>query len=155
MVETLNLLCLPHKKAVTLRNRKMTCLETGRFLIVITPFQSRRDSKRPELVARLCSCTSGRYWLHLHAMTRRLLSLPRIPVLFYCLTRRAFSKPSLPLPVRARSRVSNAVLELDARKVGCEIRRRGLTSAVGGPPRDGGMDRVSGSLSSLRGSAGF
>jgi N-acetyl-gamma-glutamyl-phosphate reductase/acetylglutamate kinase len=38
---------------------------------------------------------------------------------------------------------SNVVLELDAKKVGTEIRKRGLANVVSSSTRDGGMDRVS------------
>lgn len=67
-------------------------------------------------------------------MIRRLSALPR-PVAA------ALARPALQTRSFAKSAIaSNAVLELDTRKVGNEIRKRGLTSAV--TSRDGGMDRV-------------
>ncbi|WVR09073.1 N-acetyl-gamma-glutamyl-phosphate reductase [Kwoniella sp. DSM 27419] len=56
---------------------------------------------------------------------------------------RAFAKPSTPVSASASqlsSSKDNVLFELDVKKVGSEIRKRGLTSAVNGQ-REGGMDR--------------
>ncbi|WVQ81246.1 N-acetyl-gamma-glutamyl-phosphate reductase [Cryptococcus sp. DSM 104549] len=53
---------------------------------------------------------------------------------------RAFSKPSAPANASAQLSSSNVLFELDVKKVGNEIRKRGLTSSLGGQ-REGGMDR--------------
>jgi hypothetical protein len=68
-------------------------------------------------------------------MLRRLTAIPRpaAALVRQAVQARSFSKPAVA--------ASNVVLELDANKVGNEIRKRGLTSAVAN--RDGGMDRVS------------
>lgn len=67
-------------------------------------------------------------------MLRRITALPRPAAALARVApfqARAYAKPA----------ASNVVLELDAKKVGNEIRKRGLTNAVAN--RDGGMDRVS------------
>lgn len=63
-------------------------------------------------------------------MLSRLSKLPR-PALARAAARRAYVAPATTKPV----------LELDAKKVGTEIRKRGLTNAIVNT-RDGGMDRV-------------
>ncbi|RXK39280.1 acetylglutamate kinase [Tremella mesenterica] len=72
--------------------------------------------------------------------------LRRVPVL----PRRAISltRPSgprflstVPLPISTASSSRNVILELDARKVGNEIRKRGLVNMLSSAQRDGGMDR--------------
>lgn len=50
---------------------------------------------------------------------------------------RGFAK-SVPSAVSA----SDIVLQLEAKKIGSEIRKRGLSNAVANNTRDGGMDRV-------------
>lgn len=69
-------------------------------------------------------------------MLRRISNLQRPAV--QALARSAARGYVKPAAVGA----SNIVLELDSKKVGHEIRKRGLTSAVQNG-RDGGMDRVS------------
>lgn len=64
-------------------------------------------------------------------MLRRLTALPRSAVRTAL---RGYATPAVS---------SKPVLELDVKKVGSEIRKRGLTNAVNST-RDGGMDRVSG-----------
>lgn len=65
----------------------------------------------------------------------------------------AISRPSVAQLARPQARAfsksaasavsaSNILFELDSKKVGHEIRKRGLTNAVTSP-RDGSMDRVS------------
>ena len=77
-------------------------------------------------------------------MLRRFSSLPRTAV---SVTRaggvRSFSKPSALLSASTQLSSSNVILELDAKKVGNEIRKRGLANAIVGGSRDHGMDRVS------------
>ncbi|WWC64034.1 N-acetyl-gamma-glutamyl-phosphate reductase [Kwoniella dejecticola CBS 10117] len=74
-------------------------------------------------------------------MLRRCSNLPRSALKLSRPAARAFTKPSA--PVAASSQLStkdNVLFELDVKKVGNEIRKRGLTSALGGQ-REGGMDR--------------
>lgn len=69
-------------------------------------------------------------------MLRRVSTLPGLAVQASARTAaRGYVKP-------AAVGASNIVLELDAKKVGSEIRKRGLSSQVQNL-RDGGMDRVS------------
>ncbi|OCF39758.1 N-acetyl-gamma-glutamyl-phosphate reductase [Kwoniella heveanensis CBS 569] len=77
-------------------------------------------------------------------MLRRCSNLPRSALKVARPTAtRAFTKPSA--PVSASSQLaskdsSNVLFELDVKKVGNEIRKRGLTSSINGQ-REGGMDR--------------
>ncbi|KAK8843320.1 N-acetyl-gamma-glutamyl-phosphate reductase [Kwoniella newhampshirensis] len=75
-------------------------------------------------------------------MLRRSINIPRttLSVSRPATTARAFTKPSLPVSASSQLTKSNVVLELDVKKVGNEIRKRGLTSALSNQ-RDGGMDR--------------
>lgn len=68
-------------------------------------------------------------------MLPRLSKLPR-SALARVAARRAYVAPATAKPV----------LELDVKKVGSEIRKRGLTNAIANT-RDGGMDRVCWTLS--------
>ena len=80
-------------------------------------------------------------------MIRRLRNLPRSSALRLPSSRRAFSKPSTPLSTSTRLSNPDVLFELSASKVGNEIRKRGMASALSVAHRDGGMDRVSRFLS--------
>lgn len=67
-------------------------------------------------------------------MLPRLTKLHRPAAALRAATR-GYVAPAAPL-------AKSTVLELDAKKVGAEIRKRGLTNVVTNT-RDGGMDRVS------------
>ncbi|WVW79337.1 N-acetyl-gamma-glutamyl-phosphate reductase [Kwoniella bestiolae CBS 10118] len=75
-------------------------------------------------------------------MLRRCSNIPRSALNLSRPTVRAFSKPSAPVSASASqlSTKDNVLFELDVKKVGHEIRKRGLTSSIGSQ-REGGMDR--------------
>ncbi|ORY33144.1 putative Arg-6 protein, mitochondrial precursor [Naematelia encephala] len=73
-------------------------------------------------------------------MIRQLSSLPRTSSRVASVSRLAakqFTKPSLPVSAAGQLSKSDVVLTLDAKKVGNEIRKQGIATAVSG----GGMDR--------------
>ncbi|OCF54557.1 N-acetyl-gamma-glutamyl-phosphate reductase [Kwoniella mangroviensis CBS 10435] len=75
-------------------------------------------------------------------MLRRCSNIPRSALNLSRPSVRAFSKPSAPVSASASqlSTKENVLFELDVKKVGHEIRKRGLTSSIGAG-REGGMDR--------------
>ncbi|WWC91220.1 N-acetyl-gamma-glutamyl-phosphate reductase [Kwoniella dendrophila CBS 6074] len=75
-------------------------------------------------------------------MLRRCSNIPRSALNLSRPATRAFTKPSAPVSASALqlSTKENVLFELDVKKVGHEIRKRGLTSAIGAQ-REGGMDR--------------
>ncbi|WRT69052.1 N-acetyl-gamma-glutamyl-phosphate reductase [Kwoniella shivajii] len=75
-------------------------------------------------------------------MLRRCSNIPRSALNLSKPAVRAFTKPSLPVSASASqlSSKDNVLFELDVKKVGNEIRKRGLSGALSGQ-REGGMDR--------------
>ncbi|WWD06738.1 acetylglutamate kinase [Kwoniella europaea PYCC6329] len=75
-------------------------------------------------------------------MLRRCSNIPRSALNLSRPSIRAFSKPSAPVSASASqlSTKENVLFELDVKKVGHEIRKRGLTGSIGAG-REGGMDR--------------